>query len=234
MNIYGCDSIVITNLTVNPTQTTNLTETICHYETLEFNGQILTTSGTYQAVLPTWQGCDSTVNLNLTVQPEITLLNTVILDGTNVPLGSINITPSGDTLTQQYLWSNGATTQDVTNLGTGIYTLTITDAVGCQDTFSFEIGTVRTVMIDANKRIEVKLYPNPTRSNQLVTLEFDNEFSQDLRYQIVLSNGQLVANGNLPKQKLQHQIKIPEQTGMYYLQLILDNQVLKIIPFLVE
>jgi hypothetical protein len=234
VNIYNCDSIIITDLTVNPTQVTNLTDTICHGETLDFNGQIVDTSGTYQVTLQTWQGCDSIVNLDLTVQPSITILNTIIIDGTSIPLGSIDITPSGDTLTQQYLWSNGVTTQDVSSLGTGFYGLTITDNIGCQDTFSFEIGVVNTFFMDNKKQIQVKLYPNPTRENQITTLEFDNILSKDLTYRIVGVDGKILEVGVLSKNELKHQIKVPQVVGMYYLQLFSENRQIKAIPFIVR
>ena len=234
VNIYGCDSIVITDLNINPTQVTNLTDTICHGETLDFNGQIVDTSGTYQVTLQTWQGCDSIVNLDLTVQPSITILNTIIIDGTSIPLGSIDITPSGDTLTQQYLWSNGVTTQDVSSLGTGFYGLTITDNIGCQDTFSFEIGVVNTFFMDNKKQIQVKLYPNPTRENQITTLEFDNILSKDLTYRIVGVDGKILEVGVLSKNELKHQIKVPQVVGMYYLQLFSENRQIKAIPFIVR
>jgi uncharacterized protein YaiE (UPF0345 family) len=234
INGDGCDSVRTIDLIVNPTQVTNLTDTICHGETLDFNGQIVDTSGIYQVTLQTWQGCDSIINLDLTVQPSITILNTIIIDGTSIPLGSIDITPSGDTLTQQYLWSNGVTTQDVSSLGTGFYGLTITDNIGCQDTFSFEIGVVNTFFMDNKKQIQVKLYPNPTRENQITTLEFDNILSKDLIYRIVGVDGKILEVGVLSKNELKHQIKVPQVVGMYYLQLFSENQQIKVIPFLVQ
>ncbi len=45
--------------------------------------------------------------------------------------GAFFITPNGGTAPYEYLWSNGATTQDVDNLTAGNYTLTVTDANGC-------------------------------------------------------------------------------------------------------
>ncbi len=46
--------------------------------------------------------------------------------------GAYFITPSGGNEPYQYAWSNGATTQDVTNLSVGSHTLTITDANNCE------------------------------------------------------------------------------------------------------
>jgi len=45
--------------------------------------------------------------------------------------GAYFITPNGGNAPYQYAWSNGATTQDVTNLSAGSYSLTITDANNC-------------------------------------------------------------------------------------------------------
>lgn len=45
--------------------------------------------------------------------------------------GVITANPQGGVAPYTYAWSNGGTTQTINNLGPGIYTVTITDAVGC-------------------------------------------------------------------------------------------------------
>ena len=75
-NMEDCDSIIYTlNLKYHP-QTALPTQesvTICFGDTLLWNNQLYTTSGTYTVTLQNSVGCDSIVILNLTVlpQPEI-------------------------------------------------------------------------------------------------------------------------------------------------------------------
>jgi Calx-beta domain/SprB repeat len=45
--------------------------------------------------------------------------------------GAINLETSGGANVFTYKWNNGATTQDVQNLGAGTYTVTVTDQTGC-------------------------------------------------------------------------------------------------------
>jgi len=53
--------------------------------------------------------------------------------------GSINLTPSGGTSGYTYLWSNSSTSQNLTNIAAGTYSVTITDSKGCKATKSYTI-----------------------------------------------------------------------------------------------
>ena len=53
--------------------------------------------------------------------------------------GSVDISVSGGTSPYSYQWSNGQTSQNATGLCPGTYTVTITDAAGCQRILSQEI-----------------------------------------------------------------------------------------------
>ena len=58
-SVNGCDSVVTLNLTVLDILRTNLTDSICDGESSYFNGQILTTTGTYSHTTISSIGCDS-------------------------------------------------------------------------------------------------------------------------------------------------------------------------------
>ena len=54
--------------------------------------------------------------------------------------GSINLTVSGGTPFYSYLWSNSATTEDITGLAPGSYMVTVTDGNGCTKSGTFNVG----------------------------------------------------------------------------------------------
>ena len=92
----GCDSIVNLVLTVNPTFTTDLTQTICEGETYTVGTTDYTTSGSYTEVLTALNGCDSVVNLILTVNPTYTTdLTQTICEGETYTVGTTDYTTSG-------------------------------------------------------------------------------------------------------------------------------------------
>ncbi len=65
-----------------------------------------------------------------------TVNNVTLTNGSD---GSINVTVTGGTTPYTYLWSDGATTQDRTGLPVGTYSVTVTDANGCEEEASFTI-----------------------------------------------------------------------------------------------
>ena len=73
-------------------------------------------------------------------------------------IGAIDVSVSGGTPGYTYLWSNGATSQDLTGLANGSYTVTVTDSVGCtaQQTFIITGGdtTPPVVTAPANLTLE--------------------------------------------------------------------------------
>ncbi len=96
-SVYGCDSIATLNLSINPVPNTVLTESICQGSTFSFNGQNIGNAGQYTQVLQTQSGCDSTVTLNLTVNPVLSAtLNETICAGESFTFFGQNLTTSGN------------------------------------------------------------------------------------------------------------------------------------------
>ncbi|MDW8274588.1 MAG: T9SS type A sorting domain-containing protein, partial [Chitinophagales bacterium] len=84
--------------------------------------------GTYTVTVSSPRGCtrviSRTINAYPTTAPSITPVNPSFCTGQSVTLSS--------TVANGYLWSNGATTQQITVTSGGSYSVTITDANGCQ------------------------------------------------------------------------------------------------------
>ena len=116
--VTGCDSIVNLNLTVRDEITTELTEIVCYGGGFTVGNSTYNASGTYQDVLVSVTGCDSTITLNLTVRDEIrTGLEQEICDGETYTVGSSDYTTSGifvDTLTSLATGCDSIITLDLT------------------------------------------------------------------------------------------------------------------------
>jgi hypothetical protein len=100
--VNGCDSIVTLNLTVLDILRTDLTDSICDGEMLDFNGQLLTVSGTYTHTTTSSIGCDSIVTMDLTVLPvnRETVQDTVICEGEDYDFNGSLLSATVPTSTQ--------------------------------------------------------------------------------------------------------------------------------------
>lgn len=99
------------------------------------------TAGTYTVTITNGIGCTATATATIT-QPTPLAVSGVV---TNVSCsggnnGTITATPTGGTPTYSYSWApGGQTTSAISGQLAGTYTLTVTDANGCQFTSSYTI-----------------------------------------------------------------------------------------------
>lgn len=180
----GCDSIVQLELTVLNAVAIDLNETICDGEVFPVGSSSYTVGGQYVDTLLAANGCDSIVRLNLSVLDTILITNTVTLcvgetfmgqtfsqdttiveqfttNGncdstivTNIQASSLqnfaidgpNFICQGNAITlsagtqSTYLWSTGATTASIEVSTAGIYSVTVTDNLGCTAEDDLEVS----------------------------------------------------------------------------------------------
>ena len=105
-------------------------------------GTFTRSAGTFTFTVTDANGCTATTSITLT-EPGCNLgLSTVVTnagcnDGNN---GAIDLTVTGAAGAVRYTWSNASTTEDISGLTVGTYTVTITDASGCSSTATAAVG----------------------------------------------------------------------------------------------
>ncbi len=91
-------------------------------------------AGTYSVTITDANGCQQFGSIDIN-QPGAPLTASVEADHVRCfgeSTGNAYLTSVGGTPLYTYLWSNGATTQNLTNVPAGTYTVTITDNNGCE------------------------------------------------------------------------------------------------------
>lgn len=94
--------------------------------------------GTYSVIITDANGCQISSSITLTQPPALSqgITATVYQSGTNISCfglsnGNVDLTINGGNPAYTYIWSNGAITQDLSNVPAGAYSVTVTDMNGC-------------------------------------------------------------------------------------------------------
>lgn len=170
-NSYGCTNSATATITVNnpPTIGVTTTSTDCllntgtatvnisgghtpytiHWSTGANTATITDlASGAYFATVTDDKGCVATsyamVNSN-GVNQTGTVTNATCHNSSN---GSVSVTISGGVAPLTFNWSNGATTQNLSNVPAGPYELMIEDAQGCISAHTYTVTSPQQIMLD--------------------------------------------------------------------------------------
>ncbi|MBI5217545.1 MAG: T9SS type A sorting domain-containing protein [Bacteroidia bacterium] len=158
--VNGCDSMIITTLTVNPIYNTSAMALICSGDSILLQGTYQTTAGNYYDTLATMNGCDSVIVTTLTVNATPPVPS-IIQDS-----AALICTISGMNIYQWFLngnpWTN-CISDSCTCGQDGIYNVIITDSNGCiASSNNFNINC--TVGInETNQFTGINLYPIPNK-----------------------------------------------------------------------
>ena len=102
-------------------------------------------AGTYSVVATDENGCSVSIEVEITESDAMAISEThsdytgfgVSCNGATD--GSIDVTVTGGTGVYTYEWSNGATSEDLSDLGAGTYSVVATDENGCSVSIEVEI-----------------------------------------------------------------------------------------------
>lgn len=210
----GCDSVVQLALTITPIPLTSINVDACNSYLWSVNNQTYTSSGTYTGIVTTAAGCDSTLELTLTLFSDS---NTITYNGATLQVG----VSTGAT----YQWLNcsnntlilGATNQTYTVPGgVGSYAC-VTTTSSCTDTtdcFNFS-----NIGFDELSKNEFSIYPNPT--NGKFTIESSGS---QLIHTIIISDiqGKQIASSTIESNSYTADLSNVD-SGVYYVSIISEN-----------
>jgi len=91
------------------------------------------TAGVYRVTVTDGKGCQKILDVTVSSPPPIAITLTSTDNTTcGAVKGTAKVKATGGITPLKYLWSNGATTDSLSNLTSGIYRVTVTDYNGCQ------------------------------------------------------------------------------------------------------
>ena len=190
--VTGCDSVIILNLTINPTFNVTDSKTVCESELpYTWNGVTFTEAGTQNVTLQASSGCDSVVVMTLTVNPTYNVTESQAVCEGELPItwngveftaaGTQNVTLTAangcDSVVVMTLTVNLNVTSEFTietpdscyewngqlYCASGDYTQTLTTEAGCDSVVTLHLTT--SVGVNSHE-LETNVYiaPNPAKN----------------------------------------------------------------------
>ncbi|MEM7104005.1 MAG: T9SS type A sorting domain-containing protein [Bacteroidota bacterium] len=153
--------------------------------------------------------------------PDISAEGTFSPPSPGMSDGAIDLEPEGGIPPYTFLWSNGLSTEDITDLAEGIYGVTITDTNDCHADFDFGLTTGVEDMLGLEL---LEVFPNPAIDE--LNLQFRFNEIKEISIEIISSAGQVITSFFLGK-LMDHTIQIPISSlpsGNYLIKISTDNQ----------
>jgi len=150
-------------------------------------------AGTYSVVVTSANGCTSVGAIAVT-QPAALSVALAPNPGACSTCGSANATPSGGTGPFTYSWSpGGQTTQGISGLTAGIYTVCVTDAHNCSKCTAAAVNSAVNEITNNVFSIS-NAYPNP--SSGISTFEITMKKSDNIAVEVSNMLGQVIYTSN--------------------------------------
>jgi SprB repeat/Secretion system C-terminal sorting domain len=185
-------------------------------------------AGSYTVTVVDDHGCE--YSENVTISGPASALSVVVdgFGGEDGDGGFIDVTATGGTPSYEYDWTGtgGFTSpnEDLTGLSAGTYSLTVTDANGCEASITSDV--IITGVGELSNQVALTLNPNPTRENVVLTLS--GLTGDKLSYTVVDTQGRTVVSkelGNVNGVRIET-INLSEvASGVYYVNVTIDGNV---------
>ena len=98
-------------------------------------------AGLYSVIINDAAGCSATLSFTIGNTNTFNYSGTTTADICGAGVGAIDLNITGGNAPFTFIWSNGETTEDISNLSAATYSVTITDASGCSTVDSFVVNT---------------------------------------------------------------------------------------------
>jgi hypothetical protein len=188
-------------------------------------------AGTYRVKITNENGCTTFGSFTVN-EPELLSATILTTQPDEIITANLDLVVNGGTPEYQFVWNNYATTEDQNDVEAGYYTVTITDANGCETTAGATIeenisvdtttnngGENNTSTLIENDQVEFQIYPNP--ANEFTNAQWNGKFNT---LTIINAQGQVVRQENIENLN-NFQIQNLEN-GTYFIRLKNKNQTL--------
>jgi len=210
----GCDSVVSLSLTINPVFEATETAAICQGETYAFAGKQLSATGQYNNKLQSVTGCDSTIVLNLTVNP--------LPDVPTITQSKKMLTSSATTGNQWWKGNteiSGGVDQTLAITEDGDYSVMVTNTNGCSSQSATFHATITAVPVIDAAGFSCTIFPNPNKG--LFMVEIESATNETIQLELFSVDGKSIARQQLSQQSGRQSIQFGKENltkGVYNLQ----------------
>ena len=129
---------------------------------------------------------DRTTKVLLTVSPEVKFQD-VVVNVIDSQKGSISVSNvSGGVGCYSYLWNDGSDLPNLQNLDTGVYSVRVSDSVGCFTDRSFVIRNLY------SNKVSITVFPNPVSSGNTMMIRIGSVDAFKMNYILTDISGRIV------------------------------------------
>ena len=170
-------------------------------------------------------GCSLVDSFSVDICPADLDVNLEVVDETvdDSSDGMITLTPQGGQEPYTFIWENGTTNSQLSNITGGTYIVTVTDVHACSEVLEVEVNTINGVE-DTDLLQSFRVFPNPT--NGILSIQFDLATPVDVKIEIISPVGR-TSYSTFVKKAMSKMLEIDMNTfdnGMYYVRLITENE----------